>query len=284
MRCTNLDHVRNRHLPVVTRQPDAAGIYDHPPVPQTNHSRNVSVPAQHDLGVDPFSSSLNSIDVTRTYAAVVGYVVEPKSRVIPWRCVAQEHFISMHKRGWHARHPNEVLALKLPKIAPRRDACLPEFNKNSILIAPHRRKSTLNQQVRSSSRLKWAAYVIAKVHDVANSEGSYVRKYGLKCRTIPVYVRDCSKLHLAPPIRAQQNRPPKVAMGHSRRWYHVCSHVRYPRYRPHAPTVRCSIDRGHIAAPPRTGAWGHFQTSGGGTRSGNLRLGTAWGRITSWTN
>jgi hypothetical protein len=48
-----------------------------------------------------------------------------------------------------------VLALKLPEIAPSRGACLTEFNKNSILIAPHRRKASLNQQVRSSGRLEW---------------------------------------------------------------------------------------------------------------------------------
>jgi hypothetical protein len=29
------------------------------------------------------------------------------------------------------------------------------------------------------------------------------------------------------------------------------------RYRPRPPTVRCSTDSGHIAAPPRTGVWGH---------------------------
>jgi len=107
----------------------------------------------------------------------------------------------MHKRGRHARHPIEVLAPELPEIAPSRGAYLPEFNKNSILIALHRRKASLNQQVRSSGRLEWAAYMIAKVHDLVNAESSYVRKYGLKCRTIPVYIRDCSKFHLALPIR-----------------------------------------------------------------------------------
>jgi hypothetical protein len=132
--------------------------------------------------------------------------------------VAQEHFISMYKRGWHARYPIEVLALKLPKIAPSRGARLPKFNKNSILIAPHRRKSSLNQQVRSSSGLKWAAYMIAKVHDVANAEGSYVREYGFKCRTIPVYVRDCSKLHLAPPIRDGRRRQDAGVAGAA---YHI---------------------------------------------------------------
>jgi hypothetical protein len=29
------------------------------------------------------------------------------------------------------------------------------------------------------------------------------------------------------------------------------------RYRPRPPTARCSTDSGHIAAPPRTGVWGH---------------------------
>jgi len=32
------------------------------------------------------------------------------------------------------------------------------------------------------------------------------------------------------------------------------------RYRPRPPTVRCYTDSGHIAAPPRTGAWGQFRT------------------------
>jgi hypothetical protein len=36
--------------------------------------------------------------------------------------------------------------------------------------------------------------MIAEVHDLANAEASYVRKYGLKCRTIPVDIRDRSKL------------------------------------------------------------------------------------------
>jgi hypothetical protein len=179
MRCADLDDVRNRRLPVVTRQPDSARIYDHSPIPQTNHSRNVSVSAQDDLGVDPFSSSLNSVDRTRAYVAVNGDVVEPKSSVVPRRCVAQEHLFSMHKRGWHACHPIEVLALKLPEIAPSRGTYLPEFNKNSILIAAHRRKAPLNQQVRSSGCLEWAAYMIAEVHDLVNAEGTYVRKYGL---------------------------------------------------------------------------------------------------------
>jgi hypothetical protein len=106
----------------------------------------------------------------------------------------------MHKRRRHTCHPIEVLALKLPEIAPSRCACLPEFNKNSILIAPNRRKASLNQQVRSSGRLKWAAYVIAKVHDLANAEGSQVRKNSLKSEKIPMYIRDCSKFHLALPI------------------------------------------------------------------------------------
>jgi hypothetical protein len=114
--------------------------------------------------------------------------------------VAQEHLFSMHQRRRHTRHPIEMLALKLPEIAPSRCACAPEFNKNSILIAPNRRKASLDQQVRSSGRLKWAAYVIAKVHDLADAEGSQVRKNGLKSETIPVYIRDCSKFHLALPI------------------------------------------------------------------------------------
>jgi hypothetical protein len=42
--------------------------------------------------------------------------------------------------------------------------------------------------------------MIAEVHDLANAEASYVRKYGLKCRTIPVDIRDRSKLHLALPF------------------------------------------------------------------------------------
>src|SRR5882672_3359289 len=178
MRRANLDHVRNGRLPVVTRQPDAAGIYNHSPIPQANHSRNVSVSAEDDLGVDSFGSSLNSVDRTRAYAAVDGHVVEPKSSVVPRRCVAKEHLFSMHKRGWHTRHPIEVLALKLQEITPSRGACLPEFNKNSILIAPHRRKASLNQQVRSSGRLEWAAYMIPQVHDLVDAEGRYVRKYG----------------------------------------------------------------------------------------------------------
>jgi hypothetical protein len=45
-----------------------------------------------------------------------------------------------------------------------------------------------------------AAYVIAQVHDLVNAEGRDVRKDGLKCWTIPVYIRDCSKFHLALPI------------------------------------------------------------------------------------
>jgi hypothetical protein len=43
--------------------------------------------------------------------------------------------------------------------------------------------------------------MIAKVHDIAHAEGSYVRKYGLKCRTIPMHIRDCSKFHLTLPTR-----------------------------------------------------------------------------------
>jgi hypothetical protein len=60
-----------------------------------------------------------------------------------------------------------MLALKLAKIAPGRGACPPEFNKDSILVAPHRRKASINQKVRSPSRLKRAAYMIAEVHDLA---------------------------------------------------------------------------------------------------------------------
>jgi hypothetical protein len=161
----------------------------------------MSVSAQDYPGVDAFSSGLNSIDRTRAYAAVDGYVVEPKSSVVLWRCVTQEYFFPMDKRGWHARHPIEMLALKLAKIAPGRGACPPEFNKDSILVAPHRRKASINQKVRSPSRLKRAAYMIAEVHDLANAEASYVRKYGLKCGTIPVDIRDRGKLHLALPIR-----------------------------------------------------------------------------------
>jgi hypothetical protein len=160
-----------------------------------NHSRNVSVSAQDDLGVDSFSSRLNGVDRTRAYAAIDGHVVEPKSGVVPWRCVAKEHFFSMHKRGWHARHPIEVLALELAEIAARGGACLPELNKDSILITPHRRKASLNQQIRSSGRLEWTAYMIAKVHDLVDAEGSDVREYCFKCRTISVHIRYGSKSH-----------------------------------------------------------------------------------------
>ena len=121
MRCANLDHVRNRRLPVVTRQPDTAGIYDHSPIPKANHSWNVSVSAQDELGVDSFGSSLNNVDRACTYAAVDGHVVEPKSSIVPWRSVTKEHFFSMHKRWWHARHPIEVLALSSgPRCLPAR--------------------------------------------------------------------------------------------------------------------------------------------------------------------
>jgi hypothetical protein len=186
---------------VVTRQPDTAGIYDHSPIPKANHSWNGSVSAQDELGVDSFGSSLNNVDRACAYAAVDGHVVEPKSSIVPWRFVTKEHFFSMHKRWWHARHPIEVLALKLSEIAPGRGAYLPEFNKNSILITSHRWKPSLNQQVCRSGRLQRTAYMIAKVYDLVDPEGSYVRKYGLESRTIPVYVRDCSKFHLAFPIR-----------------------------------------------------------------------------------
>jgi hypothetical protein len=46
MRRTNLDQIRNWRFPIVARQPDAAGIYDYSSIPQTNYSRNMSVPAQ----------------------------------------------------------------------------------------------------------------------------------------------------------------------------------------------------------------------------------------------
>src|SRR5882672_3729234 len=114
MRRANLDHVRNGRFPVVTRQPDAAGIYDHSPIPQANHSWNVSVSAEDDLRVDSFSSSLNSVDRTRAYAAVDGHVVEPKSSVVPRRCVAKEHLFSMHKRGWHASSSHSGLPMTCP--------------------------------------------------------------------------------------------------------------------------------------------------------------------------
>jgi hypothetical protein len=84
--------------------------------------------------------------------------------------VTKEHFFSVPKHWWHARHPIEVLALKLSEIAPGRVAHLPEFNKNSILITSHRRKASLNQQVCRSGRLQWTAYMIAKVDDLSNTE------------------------------------------------------------------------------------------------------------------
>jgi hypothetical protein len=158
------------------------------------------VSAQDDLGADSFGSSLDSVDRTRAHAAVDGYAVEPERSVIPWRCVAKEHLFSMEQRRWHARHPIEVLALELQEIAPSRGARLPEFNENSILIAPHRRKAALNQQVRGSGGLERAADMIAKVHDLVNAEGSYIRKHRFKCRAIPVYIRNCSKFHLALPL------------------------------------------------------------------------------------
>jgi hypothetical protein len=108
--------------------------------------------------------------------------------------VAKEHLFSMRERRRHARHPIEVLALELQEIAPT------EFNENSILIAPHRRKAALNQQVRGSGGLERAADMIAKVHDLVDAEGSYVRKHRFKCRAIPVYIRNCSKFHLALPL------------------------------------------------------------------------------------
>jgi hypothetical protein len=51
----------------------------------------------------------------------------------------------MDKHGWHARHPMEMLAVNLPKIAPGRGACPAEFNKDSILMVPRRRKASINQ-------------------------------------------------------------------------------------------------------------------------------------------
>jgi hypothetical protein len=48
------------------------------------------------------------------------------------------------RRRRHGRHPSEVLGLKLPEVTPSRGACLPEFNKLSILVASHRGKAPLN--------------------------------------------------------------------------------------------------------------------------------------------
>jgi hypothetical protein len=94
---------------------------------------------------------------------------------------------------------NRSACAQAPEIAPSQvPAC--QSSTEFDLIAPHRRKASLNQQVRSSGRLQWAAYMIAQVHDLVNAEGRYVRKYGLECWTIPVYIRDCSKFHLALPI------------------------------------------------------------------------------------
>jgi hypothetical protein len=123
----------------------------------------MSVSAKDGLSVDAFSLRFNNVDRTCTYTAVGGHVIEPESSIVPWRCMAKKHFFSIHKRGRHAGQPAEVLALKLPEIAPSRCARLPEFNENSILVTPHRWKASLNQQVRSSGRLKWPAYMIAEV-------------------------------------------------------------------------------------------------------------------------
>jgi hypothetical protein len=155
----------------------------------------MSVSAKDDPSADAFGTSLHNVDRTRTDAAVGGYVIEPKSGIVLWRCMAKKHFVSIHKRGRHAGHPVEVLALKLPEIAPSRGAHLTEFNENSILVSSHRRKAPLNQQIRSSGRLERAAHMIAKVQHLSNAEGGYVCEHGLKRRAIPVYICDCSKLH-----------------------------------------------------------------------------------------
>jgi hypothetical protein len=42
------------------------------------------VSAQDELGVDPLSFGLDSLDLTRAHVAVVGYLVEPKGSVVPW--------------------------------------------------------------------------------------------------------------------------------------------------------------------------------------------------------
>src|SRR5438309_11867121 len=123
----DLDHVRNRRFPVVTGQPDAAGIHDHSPIPQMDHSRNMTVSAEDDPGVDAFGPGLDNSDRARSDITFRRHVIEPKSSIVPRRPMAEEDLFSIHERGRHAGHPVEVLTLELPKIAPIGAAHLPEF-------------------------------------------------------------------------------------------------------------------------------------------------------------
>lgn len=78
-----------------------------------------------------------------------------------------------------------MLARELLEIAARRSTRLPEFQEDSILIAPHRRKAALDEQVCSSCGLERPADVVSKIYDVVDTERGNVRKDGVQRRTIP---------------------------------------------------------------------------------------------------
>ena len=87
MRGADLDDIGNVRLPVIARQPDAAGVDDHPPVSQMDHARNMGVRAENEPRVDGISAGFDEIDRAGTDAAVIGDVFEPEGGVVrgdPW--------------------------------------------------------------------------------------------------------------------------------------------------------------------------------------------------------
>jgi hypothetical protein len=69
------------------------------------------------------------------HRAVGGHTVEPESTVIGRRCVAEVNFVLINKGRWQARHPIEVLSLKLAKIAACQCACPIELDESPILVS-----------------------------------------------------------------------------------------------------------------------------------------------------
>jgi hypothetical protein len=109
--------------------------------------------------------------------------------------MAKEDFIPINK-GWRqARHPVEVLALQLSKIAASRSAVFAQFYQPSILIAEHGGKAPFHKEVSCTCRFEWAADMIAKIQDLIDAIGGYIGEHRLKREPISVHIGNGSKPH-----------------------------------------------------------------------------------------
>jgi len=93
------------------------------------------------------------------------------------------------------RDPHSMPFLQLLVVHAARGSGRTQFDQHPVLIAANGAKAARDQEISGSLGFKPTAEVIAKVHDVCDSEGGNVRKHRFKPGAVAVDVGDRSPFH-----------------------------------------------------------------------------------------